>query len=178
MRIIFFGFFVIGLTLLVSAQNVVEIYQDDSLSCYFKKLSKKNGFYYQIITFKDSLPDGLYYLYDVDKKKCKQKSKKVILSGQFVNGKKQGVFKQVKLLFNEKGYSTEMIHVCNYVEGKKHGVDEKYYIIKFRNVSFKSMIYEHEFNMDKKEGVWIEYTKGKPVEIIKYSQDIKQTVIR
>ncbi|MBX7205713.1 MAG: hypothetical protein K1X81_09860 [Bacteroidia bacterium] len=111
--------------------------------------------------FHDTLPDGVYIQYDVMRKDRNKKGKHILVIGQFKNKLKDGKFE-----INHYGYFKEkkewrvnQQYICNYKYGVKDGLECNYYIW-YGGLSRKVMIFQGEYLVGKRNGLFLYYEYG------------------
>ncbi len=174
MKVKYIFFFVILIVPCFShGQRVFKIYQDDSLSIYFNKLGYETGYYYNIDNLKDSLTDGTYLFYDVNKKDSNSTQKNILTKGQYRNYIKNGEFETATYNYQKKArkYRIAFTHKCNFKDGLKEGVEEKYCYCPFNGCASKNLIFYGVYVDGKKNGLFMIFENGSPVEIAIYEKD-------
>ena len=129
----------------IYCQNIHHIYRDDT--CFIN--TKDKTYYY---SFKDSLPDGKWIIYNVDRKDSLSKCKKIASKGNFKNQKKEGLFE----MYNYSSFRKKEIvnyYICYYKNGLKHGAEEEYLIIE--DTIIKHLKYHGEYFKGEKDGCFI-----------------------
>jgi hypothetical protein len=161
-------------------QKTYEIYKDDSLHFYFKELGTENGFYYNPHNMKDSLDDGIYLFYNVEKKDSLSPKKRIIYRGEYVNNCKNGCFEMNSYFYKKrnKTQKLEYKHVCHYKDGKKDGTEEAYHI-EYNIVRSYSVIMSDysEYKNGELNGLSISYYRGRPTKIIMYEMGEEKEVL-
>lgn len=170
----FIGFYFLG-------QTTYEFYLDDSIQKYF--VASKYGIAYDINTLKDSLPDGLYVFYDVRRKKMKKRN--IMIKGEYKNGVKEGRFEKNDFDHYDrksKKYTISYQHSCNYLNGKKNGVDIEFYLEKgavYERINSIYSIYNGidlvtycEYTNGMKNGLYMNFSgSGHPLQILIFEND-------
>ena len=162
---IFIILYVIFLSGFVFGQNKHIIFLDDTI--YFKKRNCENGFYYNL---KDSLPDGLWLLYDVNKKDSSSKDKEILIKGKYKKNLKEGTFEINFYTYTDKKKIKQLNyqHICTYFSGKKNGVEEEFHIFP----GFQSLISHEEYYNGKKNGMFLSFANnGRISDIYYYNND-------
>lgn len=158
--------FILFLSGYVCGQNTHTIFLDDSI--YLKKRNSENGFYYNL---KDSLPDGLWLLYDVNKKDSSSKFKSVLLKGNYKNFLKEGIFEINYYSYSGKKKIKKLTyqHICTYFNDKKNGVAEEFHIFS----DTRLLLISHcEYYNGKKNGVFVNFeSNGKISDVSIYAND-------
>lgn len=160
-------------------QQVFKIYNDDSISQYFKELGKNNGYYRSYNNIKDSLPDGIYLFYDVKRKDSLSKTKNIIIKAQYENNCKVGLFEFNGYSYDKNGGSElRNKEQCSYKNGKKDGIEECYnYYPSKPSVSIIN--FYGEYLEGKKNGLFMYFKLGYPTDIIIYENDsIKKILLK
>jgi hypothetical protein len=157
----------------VHSQKVINIYKNDSLSSFFIKEGYYNGvFNYSAQLLKDSLPDGKYYFYDVDRKDSLSLEKKIIIRAEYKNGKKNGIFENHTYFENSKKKCLQYVSTwsCKYVQGLKDGIEESY--VYYLSTKIYAPEFYYEYLMGKKNGLCILYYNAAPYKLSIYDNDI------
>jgi hypothetical protein len=132
--------------------NEFYIYKDDT--CYIKKALVGDKFFYY--SFNDSLKDGRWFVYNIQRKDSSSSYKRVILKGLFKNNKREGLFETFEYFPNNETENTHY-YFCSYKDGKKHGVEEEYFIYKIPNI--RTLLFHGEYNNGKEDGCFINIEK-------------------
>ena len=159
------------------SQKVYEIYKDDSISQYFKKLGKENGFYYDIINLKDSLPDGKYIFYNVSHKDSLSKNKNISIKGQYKNFRKDGEFVMTTYIFQKKRNRKDYQHICHFKDGKKDGVEKECNFYPALNHQLKVIRFYGEYLDGKKNGLFMYYESGNPTKVEIFDNDTLKQIL-
>lgn len=146
MKKIFYTIILILINYNIFSQKIFNVYLDDTL---YLKDERTNLFF----DFKDTLPDGIYILYLAHKKDSNILNNSILLKCKFKNNLKEGIY--------EKAFYSKLVlkDVCNYLNGKKHGSHEKYFIENFDNDKTKTLIFHGEYINGKKDGIFLYFEK-------------------
>jgi hypothetical protein len=109
--------FLIYVNLPLQAQTI-NVYIDDAL--YINPNKETDGF----IDLKDSLPDGNYVIYNVNRKDENSKKKRIILTGSYLHSNRNGDF-----IYSDYGINKSIPHAqkaVNYKNGLKDGIEEMF----------------------------------------------------
>lgn len=154
------------------SQTVFEIYQDDSLSRYFNSKSEKSESYYNgAKSLKDSLPDGIYLFYDVNKKDSLSKKKNILVQGEYLQNVKNGLFQSNSYTYNKKKKAFVLIYryQVSFSMGVKDGVEEEYKLHYTNDTHHFLPLFYCIYADGKKNGYEIEYYLGYPSKISLFS---------
>lgn len=149
-------------------QTVFEIYQDDDRSIYFNPISEQSeSFYYGAKSLKDSLPDGIYIFFDVNKKDSLSKKKNILFRGEYFQNVKNGLFQSNTYTYDKKKKAFVLVYryQVSFSMGLKDGVEEEYKLHYTNNNHHFSPLFYCEYTDGKKNGYEIEYYLGYPSKI-------------
>ncbi len=136
----------------------------DDTNYYSKNIKQDFG-----ISLKDSLPDGCYKLLSNKNNKFSKKSR-LLLSGCYCNGVKNGLF--ITNYYAKHRQSSYLMNKTSvfFTNGKKHGISEELLYLS-RNDHPKILIHE-EYEFGSKNGIFIYNNKyGAPREVRYYYLD-------
>ncbi len=168
LKILLITLILILFSIKTQSQVVHQIYRDDTCFREMKSDVTFEKFYY--FNLKDSLPDGIWIVYDVDRRDSLVKHKKIISSVLYENHKKEGLLEMYSYSPYKKKEKV-LYYVCNYKNGLKHGAEEQYLIIE--DTIFKYLRYHGEYFKGKKDGCFIRIEKdGYLEEQSQYKEDV------
>lgn len=153
----------------VFGQRTISVFLDDTL---FLKKNNCISMSPNFCDFKDSLPDGLYVLYNVFRKDSSSE-KTELLRCNFIKNRKEGLYERTYIL------SSTCKNICHYSYGKKNGADDTYFID--RRDSSRYIFSSHgEYFNGKKHGLFIKYqvSSGLFDELMVFSNDSIRKITR
>ncbi|PKP01426.1 MAG: hypothetical protein CVU11_15290 [Bacteroidetes bacterium HGW-Bacteroidetes-6] len=154
-------------------QKNYEIYEPKNWQPYFKSIGANGDFYFSCSRLLDSLPDGHYTFYSyAQKDSLKKEFSRRIVIGSYLNGQKDGVFKEIEYRYNKKKkqYEIFQVYVAHYARGLLNGYTEEYIVIYHELFTSYMMINYCEYSDGKKNGMEILYNNGYPCKVTIYEK--------
>jgi hypothetical protein len=169
--------FCVLITVAIYGQSTVTIYGTKNWSSYFNLLGiDGSDFYYSCTGMKDSLPDGNYFFYSyTEKDSLKKEFSRNVVSGSYLNSKKNGVFKEVEYRYNKKKkrYEEHQVTIYHYLNGKLEGCIEEFIVVNYDLYTGYIMLYYCEYKEGNKDGLEILYNTGYPSDILLYEKGVQ-----
>jgi len=168
--------FCVLITVASYGQSTFKVYGTKNWSLYFKPLGVDGtDFYYNCVGLIDALPDGDYFFYSYNEQdSLKREFSRTVISGSYINGMKNGVFKEVEYRYNKKKKQYEESHVSlyHYLNGVYEGSIEEFFVVNQDLFTGYIMQYYCEYKDGKKEGLEIIYNNGYPSDILLYEKGV------
>lgn len=138
------------LTTLVYCQEIKYLFMDDT--SYYKVL-KEDGYRSYCCDLNDSLPDGIYILFDVKRHESSNPNKRVIAKCQYLNNRKNGMYELSPIL------SPYLHIITSYSNGIKNGSEDIFFVNKCDSDRI-DMVYHGEYLNGMREGEFIYYDRS------------------
>ncbi|MBI5539677.1 MAG: hypothetical protein HY951_06430 [Bacteroidia bacterium] len=168
--ILLFIFFLTSL--IVQSQNIFKIFKDDTI--FIKKKGLLDGFNYSL---KDSLPDGKYILFNLEKKDSSSENLVINFQGEYKERLKEGEFIQINYNVNNGKLTPSYIRQCNYKTGLKNGIEESWWYCKHGLEYNIIMEFRGEYKQGRKNGLFLYYDEGCLNKIIEYENDSLKRIV-
>lgn len=101
------------------SSQTFKIYKDDKKYSEVLEKVKKNQFDPFVQDFKDTLPDGTYLLYNINRKEVKKENQSILIKGSYKNHLRHGTFEYYNLYSKESNPKPFLI--LNYKFGELSG---------------------------------------------------------
>ena len=149
-----------------NSQDTIIVHTPDPE--YLKPKGLNNQYYWQL---KDSLPEGIYLVYNSDQVRVNKKCPLPIIIGSYANGKKNGIQLEYGYTLEKGKCRVNNFREINYRDGKKHGI-ERFIFFPYAD-DYAVITKQGEFKDGLKNGFFIEYDRGVPISI-EYFQNGKR----
>jgi antitoxin component YwqK of YwqJK toxin-antitoxin module len=139
-----------------SAQDTLRI--TTAQNEYFKPINREHVYFIQL---KDSLPDGVYLVYRNTNTRSSKKCLLPFITATYVNGMRHGSYSEVEYQPFKGKCIPSLVSDVSYVNGQKHGLELRYFVLTENRGAV--MLFQKEYNLGVKHGVFIEYSEGIPM---------------
>ena len=157
------------LSIFIHCQEVENIFLDDTV---YYSVKSGDGYYSYCYELNDSLPDGMYILYDVNRDEESNPNKRIIAKCQYTKNKKQGVYERSPIIF------PSLRIISSYSNGIKNGSEDIYYLNK-SDSNRLDLVFHGEYYNGMRDGVFIYYNKFEKIDqLMIYNNDSLVKLIR